>query len=143
MLERAGGGRRRRAAHRPPRHGRRAPPAGQFFRHTPTLAWAGGSGGSGGRLLLIGQIVAGADGAVDASSNGRVVFVNDSPDITGPWRALPSPIGLPGTPLQSNWCQNYSVPLLPSADGLQLLLMQTDRTASGGCMARFGRGPLG
>ena len=38
--------------------------------------------------------------------------------------------------------QNYSTPLLPSADGAQILLMQTDGTAEGGCAARFGRGRL-
>lgn len=116
--------------------------AGQFFRHAPTLAWARTAADPAGRLLLIGQIVAGASGAVDATNNGQAVFVSERADGRGPWRLVPAPIGLPGPPLQGNWCQNYSTPLLPAADGAQLLLMQTDRSADGSCTARFGRGRL-
>jgi hypothetical protein len=46
------------------------------------------------------------------------------------------------SPSVSNWCQNYSTPLLPSADGNSILLMQTDSTVDGGCNARYGRGVL-
>ena len=53
-----------------------------------------------------------------------------------------APIGLPSAPVVTNWCQNYSTPLLPSADGARVLLMQTDSTADGGCSARFGGGRL-
>ena len=118
-------------------------PTGQFLRHAPTLAWARTASAPQGRLLLTGQIVARADGAVDGPANGRVVFVNERADGSGAWHLQPAPIGLPGTPPDSNWCLNYSTPLLPSADGLRLLLLQTDRAPDGGCRARFGRGPLG
>lgn len=117
--------------------------AGQFFRHTPTLAFTRTASAPAGELLLIGQIAAQANGAVDTTNNGRAMFANASADGSGPWRLLASPIALPSAPLQSNWCQNYSTPMLPSADGLTLLLMQTDSTADGGCAARFGRGSLG
>ena len=95
-------------------------------------------------LLLIGQIVAGASGVVDGPTNGRVEFFNERADGSGAWHLQASPIGLPGTPLYSNWCQNCSTPLLPSADGLRLLLLlQTDRALDGDCRARFGWGAPG
>ena len=56
--------------------------------------------------------------------------------------AVAAPIGLPSAPLTTNWCQNYSTPLLPSLDGSRIMMMQTDSTADGGCVARFGEGGL-
>jgi hypothetical protein len=75
-------------------------------------------------------------------ANGRVVFVNRQVDGSDEWRIVTAPIGLPSAPWQTNWCQNYSTPLLPSVDGHSVLLMQTDSTLDGGCNARYGRGVL-
>jgi hypothetical protein len=115
---------------------------GQYLRHAPTLAWAGSADAPNGTLALIGQIVAAGNDAVDVASNGRVLFVNTSSDGSGDWSAVAAPIGLPSAPLVSNPCQNYSTPLLPSADGARILLMQTDSTADGSCATRFGQGRL-
>ena len=116
--------------------------AGQYFRHAPTLAWTTVAGQPRGVLALIGQIVSADNAGVDVSGSGRVLFVDDSGEGGGEWRMVPAPIGLQSAPTVTNWCQNYSTPLLPSADGAQILLMQTDGTAEGGCAARFGRGRL-
>ena len=67
-----------------------------------------------------------------------MLFVNDS----GDWSVMAAPIGLPVAPLVANWCQNYSSPLLPSLDGARILVMQTNATGEGGCVARFGEGVL-
>lgn len=117
--------------------------AGQYFRHAPTLAWTAAAGQPHGVLALIGQIVSADSASVDVSATGQVLFVNDSGDGSGDWRMVPAPIGLASAPLVTSWCQNYSTPLLPSADGTQVLLVQTDSTSDGGCAARFGRGALG
>jgi hypothetical protein len=116
--------------------------AGQYFRHAPTLAWTGAPGRATGGFVLIGQIVAGDGAGVDVSANGRAFLLNERADGGGEWRLAAAPIGLASAPQASNWCQNYSTPLLPSPDGRQILMMQTDSTAQGGCEARFGRGPL-
>jgi hypothetical protein len=116
--------------------------AGQYFRHTPTLAWLPTPGEANGTLVLIGQIVSNGAQGVDAANNGRVLFVNTTADGSGPWRMVSAPIALPSPPSTSNWCQNYSTPLLPSVDGHSVLLMQTDSTVDGGCNARYGRGVL-
>ena len=116
--------------------------AGQYFRHAPTLASTAAAGNSGGMLALIGQIVGADSAGVDVSATGRVLFVNDSGDGSGDWRMVTAPIALPSAPQVTNWCQNYSTPLLPSTDGANVLLMQTDGTGDAGCTARFGRGRL-
>ena len=116
--------------------------AGQYFRHAPTLAWSGAPGRANGAFALIGQIVAGDGAGIDVSGNGRVLLLNDRADGGGDWRLVAAPIGLASAPQATNWCQNYSTPLLPSRDGTQILMMQTDSTDDGGCLARFGRSAL-
>lgn len=106
---------------------------GRFFRHAPTLAPQ-----PDGTLLLIGQLLAAEDRAADLSPSGRTVMAGDGTQ----WRLAAAPIGLPSPPATTNFCQNYSTPLLPSADGTQLLMMQTDFDADGTCRARFGRAAL-
>jgi hypothetical protein len=116
---------------------------GQYFRHAPTLAWTATAAKPRGVLVLVGQIVAADKAGTEVSGNGRVLFVDDSGEGAGAWRAVAAPIGLASPPQAWNYCQNYSTPLLPSVDGTGVLLMQTDLTADGGCAARFGRGALG
>ncbi len=96
----------------------------RWLLHTPTNAWAAVPGLANGRLFVIGQIVANAAGV--APGNGQVVFYNDSADGSGPWRTLPAPVQINSPPTTSNVCQNYSSPLLASADGLTLLGLATD-----------------
>jgi len=111
---------------------------GQFFRHAPTIAWAPGSPGTPGVLTLIGQLLSDGSGTGIDPASGRALLVSDSGQPTGPWRIAPAPIGLAASPRESNYCQNYSTALLPSEDGQQLLALQTDLDAQGGCQARFG-----
>jgi hypothetical protein len=118
---------------------------GSYFRHAPTLAWAALPGHAAGLTVLIGQIVANdaLPAGVDSSSNGRALMVSTGTDGTGPWQMVSAPIGLQTPSTSSDWCPNYSTPLLPSVDGSRVLLMQTDWSSDGLCTARFGSGSLG
>lgn len=115
---------------------------GHFLRHAPNLAWAPVPGNPTGKLLVIGQIVFGANGAVDPALNGRTLFSNTSADGSGPWTAMPAPLGIPAPPAMTNWCQNYSTPLLPSADGKRLFVMHSDGGADKSCRVYSGSAPL-
>ncbi|MET9253968.1 RICIN domain-containing protein [Streptomyces sp. NPDC003717] len=98
-------------------------PDGKYLRAAPTLAWAPSpGGGAAGRLLLIGQRLLNRDGTVAADS-GRTVLANTE-NGGGPWYEIEAPVRVadPGV----NYCQNYSSPLLPSADGRQVLEIATD-----------------
>ena len=103
---------------------------GQWFLHTPTNAWAPVPGTANGRIFVIGQILSSANGV--AAGNGRTILYNDSADGSGPWKTLAAPIAIQSPPTSSNFCQNYSSPLLPSADGTTLLELASDFDASGG-----------
>jgi hypothetical protein len=115
---------------------------GQFLRHAPTVAWAPVAGSPNGKLLVIGQIVFNGSGTVDTRLNGRTLFTNTSADGSGPWTAVPAPLGIPVPPQATNWCQNYSTPLLPSVDGKTLFVMHSDGGADQTCRVRFGSGAL-
>jgi hypothetical protein len=97
---------------------------GQWFLHTPTNAWAAVPGTPNGRIFVIGQILSGTGGV--GAGNGKTVFYNDSADGSGPWKAMAAPIAIQSPPAASNYCQNYSSPLLPSVDGRSLLELATD-----------------
>lgn len=101
---------------------------GKWFLHTPTNAWAAVPGTPNGRIFVIGQILSSASG-VDPG-NGKTVLYNDSADGSGPWRTMAAPITIQSPPAASNFCQNYSSPLLPSADGRSLLELATDFDAN-------------
>jgi hypothetical protein len=116
--------------------------SGQFLRHAPTMAWAPQAGQPNGALLVIGQIVVDKNGTPDAGSNGKAMFINTSADGSGPWRLMATPIAIPAPPLLTNWCQNYSSALLPSADGKSLGLMQSDGGAGPSCRMRYGSAAL-
>lgn len=114
--------------------------AGQFFRHTPTHTWTARTGFANGVIVLTGQILVNANGTVDTANTGNVLMVNTTADASGPWKIVPAPIIMPAPPTATNWCQNYSSPLLASPDGTQVLMMQTDGAADSSCRARFGAG---
>ena len=116
--------------------------SGQFFRHAPTFTWMPVAGQPDGMLIAIGQILVDKNGIPDASGNGKVMFTNTSADGSGPWKVVPAPLALPAAPLVTNWCQNYSSPLLPSADGKTLAMLQTDGGENNTCRVRFGSAPL-
>lgn len=116
--------------------------SGQFFRHAPTFTWVPVAGQPNGMLVAIGQILFDKNGVVDASGNGKTMFTNTTADGSGPWRAVAAPLALPSPPSATNWCQNYSSPLLPSADGKSLIMLQTDGGADNSCRTRFGSAAL-
>lgn len=96
---------------------------GKYFRATPTIAWAPApGGGANGRLLLIGQRLLAKDGSVAAES-GRTILANTE-NGSGPWYEIEAPVDVSDP--QVNYCENYSSPLLPSADGRQVLQIATD-----------------
>ncbi|MFC5901218.1 RICIN domain-containing protein [Streptomyces zhihengii] len=96
---------------------------GKYFRAAPTLAWAPApDGGPNGRLLLVGQQLLNRDGT-PAADSGRTLLANTE-NGTGPWYEVEAPVRVPGP--TANYCQNYSSPLLPSADGRQVLQIATD-----------------
>ncbi|QFZ18430.1 RICIN domain-containing protein [Saccharothrix syringae] len=122
---------------------------GRHFVHAPTLAWAPG-GSPNGRLLLIGRLVRAADTEGDPDTgpapvlhpqSGSTVFANSSNGL-GRWYELDSPVRITGfgTDEAHTTCQNYSSPLLPSADGSRVLHLATDRVGDH-CTAFFATGP--
>jgi hypothetical protein len=70
------------------------------------------------------------------------MFTNTTADGSGPWRMVDAPLALPSPPLLTNWCQNYSSPLLPTADNKGLIMLQTDGGADTTCRTRFGSAAL-
>jgi len=116
----------------------------QWFQHTPTVAWVP-SGAQNGTLLVTGQIFVN-NGQADAR-NGRVILANSSADGSGAWTPIDAPVAIVNPPqsLAGNFCQNYSSPLLPSADGRTLLQFATDFTTVAGsqrCLAYFANGAI-
>ncbi|GAA1183119.1 hypothetical protein GCM10009654_45640 [Streptomyces hebeiensis] len=96
---------------------------GKYFRAAPTIAWAPAPGGGpNGRLLLIGQMLLNRDGT-PAADSGRTILANTE-NGSGPWYEIESPVRVANP--SANYCQNYSSPLLPSADGRQVFQIATD-----------------
>ncbi|WP_328421722.1 hypothetical protein [Streptomyces sp. NBC_00443] len=90
---------------------------GRYFRVAPRIAWAPApGGGSNGRILLIGQHLLNRDGT-PAAGSGRTILTNT----------------------QNDYCQDYSSPLLPSADGSRVLQIATDFEGTV-CRAYFASG---
>ena len=116
--------------------------SGQFLRHAPTFTWMPAAGKPDGMVVAIGQILVDRHGRPDPSGNGKTMLVNDSPDISGPWRALPTPIALQKPVVLSNGCQNYSTPLLPSVDGKRLAMLQSDGAEDPTCRTRYGEAAI-
>ncbi|MFC5216669.1 exo-alpha-sialidase [Streptomyces coerulescens] len=111
---------------------------GRYFRAAPTIAWAPTpGGGTDGRILLIGQRLLNRDGT-PAAGSGRTILTN-SRNGSGAWTATAAPVTVPNP--EVNYCQNYSSPLLPSADGRRLLQIATDFEGTV-CRAYFATGSL-
>lgn len=113
---------------------------GRWFRHTPTNSWAPVPGTPNGRIFVTGQILDGAAGI--GSGNGRTMFYNDSADGSGKWKILRAPVTISSPPTSTNFCQNYSSPLLASVDGRVMFGLASDFDTIGGrqvCRVFFGR----
>lgn len=114
---------------------------GRWFRHAPTQVWLPAQN----RIALVGQILNNAAGNVDATGNGATVFISSTADGSGVWTTMAAPVQPLAPPAATNWCQNYSSPLLPTADGKQLLMLGSDFDTVNGaqvCRTRFARGNL-
>ncbi|MGC9405221.1 sialidase family protein [Streptomyces sp. DZ1-3] len=111
---------------------------GKYFRAAPTVAWAPSPDGApNGRLLLIGQRLLNRDGT-PAAGSGRTILANTE-NGSGPWYEIQAPVSVPAP--EVNYCQNYSSPLLPSADGRRVLEIATDWDGSV-CRPYFATGAL-
>ncbi|GAA3311088.1 hypothetical protein GCM10020295_79910 [Streptomyces cinereospinus] len=111
---------------------------GKYFRAAPTIAWAPAPGGGpNGRILLVGQRLLNRDGT-PAADSGRTVLANTE-NGSGPWYEIASPVSVPDPGV--NYCQNYSSPLLPTADGSRVLQIATDWDGTV-CRAYFASGGL-
>ncbi|MDH0867404.1 sialidase family protein, partial [Mitsuaria sp. GD03876] len=110
---------------------------GRFFRHTPTHVQLA----TRQRIALVGQLLFNGAGQIDVAGNGKTVFLSSTADGSGTWTTLEAPVKT-NAPAQSNWCQNYSSPLQPSADEKRLIMLASDfeTNASGQqvCRTRFG-----
>ena len=114
---------------------------GRWFRHAPTHVWLP----TQQRIALVGQILFNAAGSVDAAGNGNTIFISSTADGSGTWTTMAAPVTPLAPPTVTNWCQNYSSPLLPAADGKQLLMLASDFDTVNGaqvCRTRFARGNL-
>ncbi len=105
---------------------------GQYFHHTPTIAWTPGHGRDG-QLFLVGQILHNPDGSV-AADNGSAVMVSDH-GPAGPWTVIPAPVSVPSP--YNNYCPNYSSTLLPMRGGTRLLEIATAYAPDQECKAHF------
>ncbi|KAA2253559.1 exo-alpha-sialidase [Solihabitans fulvus] len=106
---------------------------GRYFIHAPTIETT-----RGGRLVLIGQVLLDADGAV-AKGNGTTLFVNDA-NGRGDWTESTAPVSVPEA--ADDRCPNYSPSLLPSADGRRVLEISTNYSGDNVCRAYFATGSL-
>lgn len=114
---------------------------GGWFRHAPTHVWLPAQK----RIALVGQILNTGAGAVDTAGNGGTIFISSTADGSGAWTTMAAPVKVLNAPNGTNWCQNYSSPLLPTADGKQLIMLASDfETVNGAqqCRTRFARGNL-
>ncbi|MGB8031432.1 MAG: hypothetical protein WCF30_17410 [Terracidiphilus sp.] len=112
---------------------------GPYFEHAPTNAWAPIAGSVNGQILLVGQMLYNADGAV-APGNGATIFTNSAADGSGSWSTIASPVQVPDA--YDNYCPNYSSALLPSVGGTTVLEFADDYSA-GVCTMCFATGPTG
>jgi hypothetical protein len=106
---------------------------GQYFLHTPTIAWSPGAGPQG-QLFLVGQLLYNADGSVAANNGGAVMVSHSGP--VGPWSVIPAPVAVANP--YDNYCPNYSSSLLPLAGGARLLEIATAYDSDQVCTASFG-----
>jgi hypothetical protein len=111
---------------------------GQWFEHAPTNTWASSVTSSNGTILLTGQMMYESSGSV-SSGNGITIFTNHSTDGSGTWSTMTAPVQVPTA--YDNYCPNYSSPLLPSTDGMNVLEFASDYVGSV-CTMYYGSGAI-
>lgn len=112
--------------------------AGQWLESTPTNAWAPSATLQNGTILVTAQRMYDSNGQV-SSGNGVTILTNHSADGSGTWSTMPAPVKVPTA--YSNYCPNYSSPLLPSSDGTSVLEFASDYAGTT-CTMYFASGPI-
>jgi len=111
---------------------------GDVFQHAPANVWSPARGSLVGEIIVVGQTVEGPD---SQDLNGQVLFVNDRPDASGPWRTIPAPVHVPAA--NGNYpCVNYSSALLPLRNGESILELAGAFPQTGPCSIYSAEGPL-
>lgn len=111
---------------------------GDVFQHAPANLWSPARGSLAGEIIVVGQTVA---GPASQDLNGQVLFVNDRPDASGPWRTIPAPVQVPAAN-GNHPCVNYSSALLPLRDGESILELAGAFPETGPCSIYSAEGPL-
>jgi len=106
---------------------------GRYFKHTPYNIWSPNPNGSGGALIVVGQILLDSNGNI-TSGNGGTLLANTNSDGSGSFYSITSPVNVPDA--NASVCPNYSSPLLQSSDGYYLLGLATDNS-NGKCVAYY------
>ncbi len=104
---------------------------GEYLAHAPTVTV------SGDRLLVVGQMVYQADGAV-SPLNGRVVL--ERRGAGGAWQPIAAPVPVPDA--YDNYCPNYASMLIPRNHGRALMMIASAYDAQHRCRAFIGKGAL-
>lgn len=111
---------------------------GKHFRHTPTIHLAP-NGTAQGRMILIAQVLIGADGRID-EGNGRTMFVSDNGGKGG-WYEAPAPVRVPDA--VDDHCKLFHPSAVPSEDGRWVTEFATDYDGGGKlCVTKWGTGRL-
>jgi hypothetical protein len=104
-----------------------------WFQATPTNTWAPSATSPDGLLMVTGQTywLNGPPGVVDGATIftlDPVTALNSFSNTSPPnWNTMPAPVAVTDVDWSTpNSCQNYSSPLLPSADGSTVLEFASD-----------------
>ncbi|MCP2203578.1 BNR repeat-like domain [Lentzea flava] len=111
--------------------------SGRYFAHTPSIALAP-NGTERGRVILMGQMLMGADGKVDPG-NGRTVFISENGGRDG-WYEAPAPVAVPGA--RDDLCPNFHPAGVASLDGRSLIGFASDYASNGKCYTSWATGDL-
>ncbi|MFI8523514.1 sialidase family protein [Promicromonospora sukumoe] len=111
---------------------------GTHFRHTPNISWYD-DGTPDGRLLGVGQMLYGADGAVLPGSGSTLMTNEGVPEDD--WATAQAPVSILDP--WNNYCPNYSPTLLALPERGEVLELSTGYESEGGaCTTYFGVGAL-
>ena len=111
---------------------------GTHFRHTPNISWYD-DGTPDGRLLGVGQMLYGADGAIQPGSGSTIMTNEGVPEED--WTTAEAPVSILDP--WNDYCPNYSPTLLAMPGSGTLLELSTGYESEGGtCTTYFAVAPL-
>jgi len=105
---------------------------GTHFRHTPNISWYN-DGTTDGRLLGVGQMLYGADGAILPGSGSTIMTNEGVPE--SPWAIAEAPVRILDP--WNNYCPNYSPTLLALPESDELLELSTGYETEGGTCTTY------